>query len=131
MNETQQLRQLLKEACEHIQGIALMHVLNDSDRRAEVIHEALEFNDRALPYATLTVTHPPFPSNWAIQRTPQNAKILNEYFNSQYGTDYFYDDYIFHNTDDRNTQLIGKLMPGYVLITDEQFVKNVLYNDQD
>lgn len=51
----QQLQELLKEAIKIIQGIGLADVLNDTALRSNLIDEGLEFNDRALRFATLEV----------------------------------------------------------------------------
>lgn len=53
MNETQQLRDLLKEAMQHIKS--LNAVVSYLGTKQESI-AATNFCDRALPYATLQVT---------------------------------------------------------------------------
>jgi len=132
MQDQQQLQQLLKEAIQKGNQLAVFV----ADRAAlesdmQCANQWHQFADRALPFATLQVDEPPFPSNWAIRRNVNNANMLNLYFNRKYGTEYFNDDLIFHNTDDRSKQLCGKLIPGFVLITDEQFVKHVFSYEQD
>lgn len=58
MNETEQLRELLKEAIGHIRSINAWYINTPSMPFSKDLIEALMFADRALPYATLAVTEP-------------------------------------------------------------------------